>query len=97
MTVTNTTRSVLVSRSHLRDSVAEEVATLLTSGVAVVSGLGVGIVCDHESVAVLGLAGVVRHRGGSVVHTFADLGHGVLLQESGVLLLLVNCVKSFLG
>ena len=80
-----------------KHSVAEEVATVITSGVAVVSCLGVSVISDHEGIVVFGLAGVGSDSRRGVVHSFADLGHGVVLKIVGVLLLSINCIKSLLS
>ena len=76
---------------------AEEGATFLTSRVAVVSCLGVSVISYHKGVVVFSLAWVASDYGRGVVHSFADLGHGVVLQIVGVLLLSINCIKSFLS
>ena len=65
--------------------------------VSVVSLLGMGVVRDGKGVFVLGSGVVHSHHWGCVIHSLADLGHLVGLQESVVLLLLENLFEAFLS
>ena len=65
---------------------AEEVSSVSTF-VAIVSGLGVLVVGDHERVLVSGLPFGLRDFGRIVGGILLNLGHAVLLQVRWVLLL----------
>jgi hypothetical protein len=75
---------------------AEEVATIVTTGVAVIGCLGVGIVRDYKCVVVLSLAWVCCDDWGSVIHSFADFRQCVLFEPLFILLLFIDRLKSLL-
>ena len=75
---------------------AEEVAAVIATRVAVIGGFGVGVVRNHECVVVLGLARVCCDDWGRVLHSLANFGQGVLLEILLILLLFVDRLKSLL-
>ena len=55
------------------------------------------VVGDHKLVVVSSLPLQSADSGGSVLHTFADLGHRVVLQVGCVLLLPLDLIEAVLG
>lgn len=66
----------------------------LTTLVAIVSLLAVGVIGDDEGVLVLGTDGVSGDTRADIFATVVDLRHVILLQEGSVVLLRVVTIES---
>jgi hypothetical protein len=73
--------------------VGEETARL-TALVPVIGLFAMGVVWDSEGVLVLGARAVGGDHWGNVPHSFANLGHAVVLQVDFILLLLLMTLKA---